>query len=215
MGEPGLTLVQLTAAASPVPAQMWHWGEPSPRADVAGVSPVPVQLWQGCAQSRRGCGRGEPGLPLVQLTAAAAAQNPDSLGPLAEVEQCPTVPADLLLLRCSTQHTTRNTQHAACNTRHATRSTRHATRNTRHATRNTQHATRNTQHAARSTQHDCNVIVNMRHATCTAAACIAHYRPCNVQHTACNAQHRQAGLCLLPLQSRRDSSLDAACCSHK
>ncbi len=29
-----------------VPARMWHGGEPSPGADVAGASPVPVQMWQ-------------------------------------------------------------------------------------------------------------------------------------------------------------------------
>ena len=32
----------------------------SPGADVAGVSAVPVPMWQGRAQSRCGCGRGEP-----------------------------------------------------------------------------------------------------------------------------------------------------------
>ncbi len=30
-------------------------------ADVGGRSPVPAQMWAGCAQSRRRCGRGEPG----------------------------------------------------------------------------------------------------------------------------------------------------------
>ena len=33
-------------------------GEPSPGADVARVSQVPAQMWLGCAESRRGCGRG-------------------------------------------------------------------------------------------------------------------------------------------------------------
>ena len=42
---------------SPVLVQMW---QPSPGADVAGVGPIPVQMWPGRAQSRCGCGRGEP-----------------------------------------------------------------------------------------------------------------------------------------------------------
>ncbi len=43
---------------SPVFVQMW---QPSPGADVLReVGPIPVQMWPGHAQSRCGCGRGEP-----------------------------------------------------------------------------------------------------------------------------------------------------------
>jgi hypothetical protein len=39
------------------------------RCEVAGVSPVSAQMWQGCAQSRRRCGRGAHGAKCSPYTA--------------------------------------------------------------------------------------------------------------------------------------------------